>query len=294
MKKLFLIIFLITQADFLSAQDNNDLFFTEQLREYKKWLDITKLSTNLNIDTCSYIYKQDTLTIFLKSNYFSLDSLISSWDSLDNLLTKNNQVSAGELLHNQATFLFDLFPKNLKIIVQRQNKEYYREIFFNNTVEEKSLKIMSNDPIKITIQNLKLPNNSKILKQSGNKLVNVIRQELERQIKLYYASKSSWLYSVNIDTLRTYFNSINYRITCLKSEILDESYFEFIELSIEIAEQNNNYIEIRTNIKGKYCGGLRCPKQREKFYYLMEERYANKLSEYSAKMENKILNWLSN
>ncbi|WP_273211056.1 hypothetical protein [Runella zeae] len=295
--KYYLSCILITVINFHSyTQDKESSFFKEQLTEYNQWLTSSHLSNNLKIYTISQQLAEKTLTITIQSNYISLDSLLSVWKGLDNNLSVKNQISIAELLHQQAAFLFDLQPQNLKIKITAKNGEIFSEIYFTDSVEEKHLSTLSGDPIKILLQDLKLPAAYRKIKLSGKSLVKAVTKTLGTELANYYKSKpSSLFYSIHVDTSQTFYNFFTYRITCLKNEIIQENYFEFIEITVDVAQQSitHNAIEIRVSVKGKFCGGIRCPEQRTKFYYSMNEKYDSNLQSYAEIMKKRIEQWLN-
>lgn len=153
---------------------------------------------------------------------------------------------------------------------------------------------MSGKPVVISLEELRLPISSKRITLNGKHLVKAVSSVLSSQLNKYYGTKpSSWLYSVKVDTARSSYNKLVYRVSCLKNEIIDDGYFEFIEITLDVAQQPNGSIEVRLGLKGKYCGGLLCPQQREKFYYSMDTKYGGKLADYSDFLERKIEQWLS-
>ena len=279
------------------AQVKKASFHDDQLKEYNRWLNVSLLSANLKIDSGSTSYQRnnDTLTITLRSAYQGLDSLVSAWNSLDKRLAKERQTSVAELLHQQGAFLFDLKPQQFKILVEGNQHESFRRIYYTESIQDKRIGVLSGSPIVILIQELRLPVSQKKIRLSGKPLVKAVTQKLANELKRYYSDKpSSLFYSVQVDTSREFFNSLLYRITCLKNEITNDNYFEFIELQIDVAQQANSSVEVRLAIKGKFCAGLRCPNQREKFYYSMDGKYDGNLSSYTTLMEKRVEQWLSN
>ncbi|GAB3169698.1 hypothetical protein GCM10027291_20460 [Telluribacter humicola] len=274
------------------GQNREAHFYRDQLVEFDQWLSTTHISDNLKIDSVSYQQEGDTLVLLLRSGYKTIDSLSTSWNSVDNQLLER-LTSLVELLHQQGSFLFDLPPGLLRIEVQGSGGQPFSEIYFTEEVKYKNLSVMSGKPIIIPAQELHLPSFKRI-PLPGKPLVKAVTQTLARELKRYYSSKpSSWFYSVQVDTTRTFYNSLIYRVTCLKNEITNDNYFESIELTVDVAQQAKSTVEVRLTIRGKYSGGLLCPEQRDKFYYSMDGKYDGNVNLYASVMERRIEEWLS-
>ena len=293
-KKCFL--YSLTLLSFwCNAQNNEKVFFDQQLTEYKHWLDSNHISANLKINTFSYTKEGDTLVIRLKTDYQSVDSLPVVWRKLDSLFISDRRLSLADYLHQQGAFLFDFRPELLKIYILGSSDIRYRELSYTTSIKDKNLVTLGGNPITIKLEELRLPASYKKIPLSGKPLVKAVSRSLAIQLDKYYRNKpASWFYSVKVDTTRSSYNKLIYRVSCLKNEIINENYFEFIEITLDIAQQANSSIEVRLGLKGKYCGGLHCPEQREKFYYSMDSKYEGKLTDYTNFLERKIDQWLSN
>ncbi|WP_247236408.1 hypothetical protein [Telluribacter sp. SYSU D00476] len=294
MKKCILLLYLYSLSALSYAQDKEAQFYKDQLAEYNHWLSDTQLSAYLKIDSLSHQQKGDTLVLTLVSNYLTLDSLSTAWNATNNFLLSDRRISLAEVLHQQGAFLFDLSPQHLRFEILGAYQVPLGQIVYTERARMLKNVTMSGKPIVIAVQELRLPSAYKRITLSGKQLVKAVTQTLAQELKQYYSSKpSSWFYSVKVDTTRTFYNSLIYRVTCLKNEIINEDYFEAIELAVDVAQQANNSVEVRLAVRGKYCGGLLCPEQRDKFYYSMDGKYDGHVNAYAGLMEKRIEQWLS-
>ncbi|MEL6944871.1 MAG: hypothetical protein AAFO82_19615, partial [Bacteroidota bacterium] len=128
-----------------------------------------------------------------------------------------------------------------------------------------------------------------LINENGQRTISVekVRRYLGNYLQRYYQNKGTSWYKAHIDTTRAYYNKLLYRVTCLNNEVIQDGYFEYLQIKLEVTQQGDQ-IKLNFGLMGKYASGLICPRQKTKFYKSMETYYPKELEEYAEHLHNKL------
>ena len=139
------------QNDLLEDQE----FFTQQLVEFDNWLSATNLS--LIIKTEKLEIYPDHLSLILKSNFKTDDSLKSAWELLQEQYDNTDIEQVGERIFENFAFLFDINPDSVSIIINgNEQKDSLIRIYHENylRIEENFTKSLASGIIDISFKDI--------------------------------------------------------------------------------------------------------------------------------------------
>lgn len=291
---------MFAQAQNLSIHQS---FFEKQLPEYNAWMKSIGIDA---IATTKAVQAYNSNVVFyLQSVFATDDSLKVAWKAAQDQYYKKYRGRIGERLFDQLAFLYDLELDELEIIIlgnQYSNTNiriYHRDNYlqieenFPNFFGASDIIIKKDLFEKDFVVPIGKLNVNALVDENGQRVIAVdkIRAYLGDYLQKYYSDKGTTWYKAHIDTDRTYYNKMIYRVTCLNNEIIQDGFFEYIQIKVEVAEQGEEVL-VKFDLLGKYASGLICPKQKTKFYKSMETYYPNELKDYAEYIHDKLENHL--
>ncbi len=296
MKKLLVILFSIILSLSVIGQDSlkdNAPFFQAQKEEFDLWLATNGLDRLFSINQLEV--KDTHLELELGSNFATDDSLRVAWDKVQEKVQRQHRQRISERMLQSFAFLCDVAPKQVKMVIRGKKPTTSINIYYDTALrlEENFSRVQYAGKIEIPLRDIKFKKTRrKINKGARQATVTELRQEISNCLTDYYRKKKGgWLYKVIIDTSRSYYNHFVYRIYCLKNEVIQENYFEIIQIKVAVKEQNGE-VQIDYDLQAKYAPYLRCPKQKDKYYKSIEVHYPNAIESYAEHVHNLIESYL--
>ena len=308
-RKAFLLVYFFSLSFVaLFAQNRSDLslhqdFFDEQKEEFTAWV------KTIGFDAIAIpkraVAEQHKVTFYFQSVFATDDSLRVAWETAQNLYYQQYRGRVGERIFDQLAFLYDVALDELEIkILGNEFKTTNIAIFHQDNhlqVEENFPNVFANSKIilqkdlfkkELALPLGKLNVNALVAKESKKNITtDNICIYLGNYLQDYYRKKGTSWYRAHVDTTRTYYNKIIYRVTCLNNEIIQDGFFEYLQIKVEVAQQGDE-VSVTFDLIGKYAPGLICPEQKSKFYKSMETYYPNELEEYAKHLQDKIEDYI--
>lgn len=298
-KYIYPIVFLLGLAQYSHAQNlcKHKAFFKKQKKEYVEWLNSTHISDiayskKIKVD-------KDKVTLYLNSSYATDDSLKVAWNSLEQKYVEQHNMRVGHKMFSTFIFLFDLEPEQAEIIISGNQFSNSKIRIYQGKedikVDNDFPNIMTGGNFDIPLQNLTFIKTNNECDLENDKSIAEVRKRIGSFLQEYYADKDkeTYFYQVRIDTTRSYLNKLVYHITCVKGEILDEGFFEYIKIEVKIFAPKDE-LNVSYDITGKYASGILCPGRGKKYYKSVETYYSNELEEYAEYIGDRIKNALIN
>jgi hypothetical protein len=288
------IIFVVSSLTLFAQYDltKYKVFFQQQKEEFSFWLQSNGMDkvffvSDLNIS-------QDKLILKLQSQFETDDSLNVAWDEIQQAYYELSKRRISEKMFDLFIFLCDLEPELAEIHIYGKQSRciriYYDKYF---KLEEGFPKKQSEGGnIEIPLENIKYhKTGSQFTQDQKGVTVSELTKDIGTFLYEYYKEKNGGIYKVNVDTSRSYVHHFVYRITCLKNEIIQNNFFEFIQIKVVVTQQSQT-IQLQYDIQGKYAPYLRCPKQRDEFYKSIEAHYPDAIENYTEHIHNKLESFL--
>lgn len=294
-KYINLIIFLLTFVQYNYAQNlcKYKSFFKQEKHEYAEWLNSTHISDIAYLEDMKV--SKEKVTLYLRSNYSTDDSLKAAWTSLEKKYTEQYNMRIGDKMFSTFIFLFDLKPEQAEIIISgNQFSNSKIRIYQGNEgvkADDDFPNVMAGGILEISLQNLTFTKTTDGCNLESNIDITQVRRQIGSFLQDYYKDKGTLFYTARIDTTRSYLNNLDYRITCLKDEIIDDNVYEFIKVEVSIFASRDK-LNVVYDITGKYASGLICSETKQKFYSTMETKYSGALNDYAKDIGAKIENHL--
>lgn len=297
MKKLSLIFICFLLSISLSAQDNlldNEKAYQALTEEYKSWLDSNGIATVFTVRNLE-VYV-DQLILNLDSNYATDDSLKTAWNILQKDYYEKTEGRISEKMHNYFTFLYGIEPTQAKLIIHgNQYSNTHMRMFYeldsdsvdmSFVLEEEFPQVQAGGVLEIPMKELRLPKTAHSTVPDKAWTIPDLQDSIEVFLERYYKSKSKGWYTVRVNK-KSYHSEFRYRVTCIYNEIINEGYYESIEIKIILSNIDNTF-RMQYDILGKYGPYLLCPEEKDRFYKSIDTHYPNKLEEYAEHI-NKML-----
>ena len=190
--------------------------------------------------------------------------------------------------------LTELPTDSMEIVLHCQDPAHFKVRIYGDPdgrilTEEQNLKSLGSDIIKIPYNQLKSIHTGGRLDSLGkHETVGKVRQSIgDFLLNRWYKGKGTpILYNVRIDTSRSYYHEFTWEFSRLSHEVLEEGFYEYHRIKIEVQNRNNN-IEISWQFTGKYGAGVLFP-PRKNDYKLMEINYKREEEDYETKLFKKI------
>lgn len=287
---------LLSQVDFRKDAG----FFRNQEQEFQHWLEANEL--HLVFRTNGLDIQSDKVTVFLTyaGEAPRCDFLQNAWESAEKVFNKEHHFE--QLFHEKLldtwSVLTELSPKKVEIIVRCADDGLFNVRIFGESdgrilAEENDRKAMGNGTIPIPFEGLKEV-------YTGGHLDSLARKLTVRKVRLavadyllnqwYKGKGTSILYNVRIDTLNSYFTEFTWEFSRLSNEVLEDGYFEYHRIHIQVQERNDK-LELSWQFTGKYGSGILFP-PRKNDYKLMETYYKEELENYEKTLFKKITEFL--
>jgi hypothetical protein len=288
MKKLTLIIGLITFNLLTSAQDLTQYkdFFISKIPEYKEWLKQSNLGHVLSFDTIKV--KTDKVHLRLKVHDKKQNKICdkANYLALNDTIEKQYDKTVSYILFEKLIFLMDLNKEQIEINID--SKDAFIDIWNENSrliVDIVSKMGEVADGYRIEIKEIKGLNKTSCTKTNGT--INAIKNKLGKKLEKEYEQYEAFFEDYDFDIVSRLGNELIIEINnVVKLIIVDESYFEHIEIKFEFTEEDS-VVKIDYLIRAKYGAGIIwAPKSSD--YYDVSPKYQNELEKFSIKFKNKI------
>lgn len=286
------IIILISNL-FLKSQDlsqyNN--FFISKLPEFKEWLSQSNIGTILVFDTLE-VNKEDLLLklkCFNKARQTLADK--SNLDTLNSQVVKQFNKNFGEILFEKIQFLMELQNNELKIKIDCRDAFVFVK-YAKDKILIKSMTKMSDFPdgYRIEVKAIKGINNSNTL--NSTETIDVIKNKLIKGLKQHFKYAETLFEKYEFNVMNQLDNELSVEINNVTKLIIDESYFEHINIKFKFTSIDSD-IKIDYTIRAKYGSGIIwAPKSSD--YYDMSPKYQEEIETFSIKLKNQIDNILKN
>lgn len=276
------------------------VFFDKQVGEYQAWLNSSGLGNFFKTENITVTPDKVTLYLASAKKSYSCDSLQSAWEEIRKAFNKTHQYK--QLFHEKLletwSILTELPTDSMEIVLHCQDPSrfsvrIYGDIDGRILAEEQNVETLGSVIVKIPYNQLKSIHTGGRFDSLGKfETVGKVRKAVgDFLLKSWYKGKGTpILYNVRIDTSRTYFHEFTWEFSHLSYEVLEEGFYEYHRIKVEIQDRNNN-IEISWQFTGKYGAGVLFP-PRKNDYKLMEIKYKEQEMDYETKMFKKALEYL--
>lgn len=275
-------------------------FFQAQAQEFQSWLEANQM--HLAFRTDGLDVRPDKVVLYITSagEDPKCDYLQAAWESWQKQFNKEHRFR--QLFHEKLletwSVLAELSVDSTEILIRCLGQGSFTVRIFGETdgrilAEENDLKAMGADVIPIPFEDLKEVYTGGRLDSLGRKLtVRKVRLAVgDYLLNHWYKGKGTpILYNVRIDTSASYYNEFTWEFSHLNNEVLEDGYFEYHRIKIEIQERNNK-LELGWQFTGKFGSGILFPPRRND-YKLMETYYKEDLEAYEEKLFRKITEYL--
>lgn len=301
----FLWVFLLTMGRVASLSGQSDLrqdsaFFVKQEQEYQRWLEANELDRTLRTDGVDVQSDRVLLFLTFSGNSSRCDSLQAAWDSWESQFNKTHRWR--QLFHQKLletwSVLSELSVDSTEIVVRCDGHGLFNIRIFGQAdgrilAQGNQLRAMGGGVIPIPFENLKDIYTGGRIDSLSNKLtVRKVRLAVgDYLLNHWYKGKGTpILYNVRIDTTASYYNEFTWEFTHLSHEVLEEGYYEYHRIKIEVQERNGQ-LELTWQFTGKFGSGILFPPRRND-YKLMETYYKEDMEAYEEKLFKKITEYL--
>jgi len=288
---------------FLAAQPGllqDAAFFEAQAQEFQRWLEANQM--HLAFRTDGLDVKPGKVTLYLTSagEDSRCEFLQGAWQSWEKQFNKEHRFR--QLFHEKLletwSVLAELPADSTEVFIRCPEQGLFTIRIFSETdgrilAEENNLKAMGGGVVPIPFEELKEV-------YTGGRLDSLSRKLSVRKVRLavgdyllnhWYKGKGTpILYNVRIDTSYSHYNEFTWEFSHLSSEVLDEGYYEYHRIKIEVQERNNR-LEFSWQFTGKFGSGILFPPRRND-YKLMETYYKSDVEEYERELFKKIEEYL--
>lgn len=294
LKISFCIVFL-TNSFIATAQENfkkDSTFFKSQKQAYQHWLESTQL--HLAFQTTTLEIQPALVRLNLKgtATTSSCEDLQKVWIFYKKKFDKKHgryQLFHEKLLETWSV-LTEIPTDSLEIFIHCNDPTQFSIRIFgepNGAIrfQEENQTAMGNGLVKIPFEHLDTI-------YTGQKLDSIGRLKTVRRVRLaitdfllndWYKGKGTpILHNVRIDTTESYYNEFTFEFSRISHEILEEGYFEYHRIKVEVQEKNEQ-IEFSWTFTGKFGSGILFPPRRND-YKLMETYYQEDLERYETKL----------
>lgn len=295
MKKLVILIILLSAATFLYSQENSirsQKFYNKKALEFKDWLHITHLDSLFLLDT---ILKSRNLVSFRFTTSQNGEVFKSSWKQTEKEFWNINKEHFHIYLMDKITFQFCLAEKSTEIIITNQESTpFFIKIYFDENGEiqltDNFKSSLGSGEFAIRIKNLKNLNAAKTTNLEGKEIL-AISQEIQKFFISYYKNKGDIIEMADLQDKSDFSTDLTFKINKLKNEVIDEGYFEYHYIRIFLVQDGTN-INIKWKFQGKFSSGVFFPPRRAKDYKDLEINYLNEVNEYESALFLKLKNFL--
>ena len=287
----------------LSAQVDlrrDSAFFAAQEQEFQRWLEANELDQAFRTDGIDV--QQDKVLLFLtfSGDNSRCDSLQAAWDSWERQFNKTHRWR--QLFHQKLletwSVLSELSVDDTEIVIRCNGKGLFNIRIFGQEdgrilAQGNELKAMGGGVIPIPFDNLRdVYTGGRIDSLSHKLTVRKVRMAVgDYLLNHWYKGKGTpILYNVRIDTSASYYNEFTWEFSHLSHEVLEEGYYEYHRIKIEVQERNGQ-LELTWQFTGKFGSGILFPPRRND-YKLMETYYKDDMEAYEAKLFRKITEYL--
>ncbi len=277
-------------------------FFKFQQSEFQQWLSATQLDQAFKTDRIEI--RPEKVRLFLTA-VAADDPCIFLQNSWEVWKDEFNQAHHGSLLFHEKLLktwstLTELPTDSVQIILHCNDPNLLRINIYGDSsgrilLEEENQQVMGSGTIPIPYHHLKSMYTASSLDSINAKLtVRKVRLAVSDYIlnKWYKGKGTPILYNVRIDTTESYYNDFSFEFSHLSNEVLEEGYFEYHRIEVEVQERNER-IEIDWEFTGKFGSGILFPPRRND-YKLMETYYKKDLERYEERLFKKISEFLKN
>jgi len=275
-------------------------FFKAQEREFQNWLAANEMDQTFRTDGVNIDSDRVYLFLTLAELEPKCETLQTVWDSWERQFNMAHgfQTLFHEKLLQTWSVLAELSVDSIEIVVRCKGQGLFNMRIFGGAdgrilSQGSELKIMGGGVIPIPFENLKDI-------YTGGRIKNLDRKLTVRKVRLavgdfllgnWYKGKGTpILYNVRVDTTASFYNEFTWEFTHLSHEVLEEGYYEYHRIRIEVQERNDQ-LELTWDFTGKFGSGILFPPRRND-YKLMETYYKEDLEAYERKLFRKITEYL--
>ena len=275
-------------------------FFAAQEREFQYWLKANEMDLTFRTDGVSVDAGRVYLFLTFAGENPACESFQAVWDSWEKQFNMAHgfQTLFHEKLLQTWSVLSELSVDSTEIIIRCKGQGLFNVRIFGGAdgrilSQGNEMKIMGGGVIPISFDNLKDI-------YTGGRSTNIDRKLTVRKVRAavgdyllnhWYKGKGTpILYNVRVDTSASYYNEFTWEFTHLSHEVLEEGYYEYHRIRIEVRERNDQ-LELNWDFTGKFGSGILFPPRRND-YKLMETYYKDDLEAYEKKLFRKITEYL--
>lgn len=275
-------------------------FFAAQEQEFQRWLEANDMAFTFRTDGVGVDPDRVYLFLTFAGEDPQCESLQSVWDSWERQFNMAHgfQTLFHEKLLQTWSVLSELSVDSTEIIVRCKGQGLFNMRIFGRAdgrifSQGNELRVMGGGVIPIPFDNLKEI-------YTGGRIRNIDRKLTVRKVRMavgdyllnyWYKGKGTpILYNVRVDTSASYYNEFTWEFTHLSHEVLEEGYYEYHRIRIEVRERNDQ-LELTWDFTGKFGSGILFPPRRND-YKLMETYYKDDLEAYEKKLFRKITEFL--
>ena len=275
-------------------------FFAVQEQEFQHWLEANEMDQTFRTDGIEVETGHVLLFLTFAGDAARCDSLQAAWDSWERQFNRTHR--SRQLFHQKLletwSVLAELSVDSTEIIIRCDGQGLFNIRIFGQAdgrilAQGNELKAMGGGVIPIPFENLKEV-------YTGNRIDSINRKLSVRKVRVavgdyllneWYKGKGTpILYNVRIDTSASYYNEFTWEFTHLSHEVLEEGYYEYHRIKIEVQERNDQ-LEMTWEFTGKFGSGILFPPRRND-YKLMETYYKDDMEAYEEKLFRKITEYL--
>jgi len=309
--------FLILFPFFLFSQNSNfsekDVrFFEENEFQFDNWLNYTGLGDFLRINSIEVDYKNQTLDLFLESNYHALDSTISAWKKIKSQFDSTHNDFLETRIIKKFCFLMEIPLEKAHVEIHHQIKNnpnqgpscFYRIITFEKDKVQVEKGGCQTKYADIEIYDFNLKKDLRTTKIENLSLEKSMFYNVKNSIDTFFYEYFQESRNANFEILK---DGKKYRIRNIEREVLkdvEDSFLQktfksfgwkagrFENLDIEIKYKFQEMIFIELAIDGKY--GSKTFEPHNSNGIDMEVQHGQKLQEYIDSLGMKIKQHLVN
>lgn len=275
-------------------------FFAAQESEFQSWLKANDMDLTFRTDGVSIDSDRVYLFLTFAGEDPACESLQTIWDSWERQF--NMAHGFRKLFHEKLletwSVLSELSVDSTEIVVRCKGQALFNIRIYGRAdgrilTQGNEMKIMGGGVIPIPFETLKEV-------YTGGRNSNIDHKLSVRKVRLavgdyllnhWYEGKGTpILYNVRVDTSASYYNEFTWEFSHLSHEVLDEGFYEYHRIRIEVRERNDQ-IELTWDFTGKFGSGILFPPRRND-YKLMETYYKDDLEAYEKKLFRKITEYL--